>query len=415
VLGLEEQVKLNASLQEALRSLEASRQRIQEQNAELQSLATTDSLTGCGNRRSLYAALDLHWASARRYGHALSCVLVDIDHFKAVNDEHGHAAGDRVLAAVGAALREAARETDTVYRYGGEEFIIVVPHTDLVAARLAAERLRLRVAATLIDEVSVTASFGVATSDQGATNPQQMIEQADKALYAAKRAGRNRVVCYSEVEGADATAPPAVVSMRMAATSAAIPFRAIAALMEVLGARDSATAQHCMRVADLCVLLGGELMPPEQLYLLEVAALLHDIGKLGVPDSVLLKSGPLNDVEKQTMAAHDKLGVSIILSALGSAELAQIVEAHHAWYFGRPDQPNLPAGERIPLSARIIAIADAFDAMVSDRPYRNAVSREAAFAELKRSAGKQFDPKLVERFIAIGSRAISPEGAALAA
>jgi putative nucleotidyltransferase with HDIG domain len=180
-----------------------------------------------------------------------------------------------------------------------------------------------------------------------------------------------------------------------------IPFHAVTALISALHYRDPDTAEHSRRVADLCVACAAGLMNERERYILEVGALLHDIGKLGVPDAVLLKPGPLTPEERKIIETHDWIGVQILATAFTSDELTAIVRSHHAWYDGNRRQPDLPIGEEIPLGARILSIADAYDAIVSDRVYRKGRTREEAFAELRRWAGKQFDPGLVERFIEI--------------
>jgi putative nucleotidyltransferase with HDIG domain len=169
--------------------------------------------------------------------------------------------------------------------------------------------------------------------------------------------------------------------------------------MSALAHRDSATAEHSQRVADLCIATAKGLMSVNNCFVLEVAALLHDIGKLGVPDAILLKPGPLNEEEWKVMRTHDQMGVEIISAAFGSAGLTEIVRAHHAWFGGNPENPGLPTHNEIPLGARILTIADAYDAMVSERPYHRPKNRKQAFEELRRCAGKQFDPALVERLI----------------
>jgi putative nucleotidyltransferase with HDIG domain len=170
--------------------------------------------------------------------------------------------------------------------------------------------------------------------------------------------------------------------------------------MSALAHRDAATAEHSQRVADTCVSTAKGLMSVNDCFLLEVAAMLHDIGKLGVPDAILLKPGPLTEEEWKVMRTHDQMGVEIISAAFASEALSDIVRTHHAWFSGNPENPGLPTGRDIPLGARILTIADAFDAMVSDRPYHRPKTRQQAFAELRRCAGKQFDPELVERLIA---------------
>jgi hypothetical protein len=172
-------------------------------------------------------------------------------------------------------------------------------------------------------------------------------------------------------------------------------------LMAALTFRDPITAEHSRRVGDLCALAARGRMSEEQCYILEVAGLLHDIGKLGVPDSILLKPGPLTPEESRIMNTHDRIGVEILRDAFSLEELSTLVGNSHAWYGGNPHEPNLPIKEDIPLGARILMISDAYDAMTSDRIYRKAFSQQDAFNELRRVAGVQFDPILVEDFIKV--------------
>ncbi|HEX8521234.1 MAG TPA: diguanylate cyclase [Tepidisphaeraceae bacterium] len=387
----------SARLRQMLDMLQQSRDEINRQNQELQALATTDPLTGCMNRRSFFAEFEKHWSSAKRYGHALSCVMVDVDRFKSINDRHGHSVGDQVLRHVAQILKSMARDTDLVCRYGGEEFCILLPHGDLEAANQAAERYRKAIEITPCAAIGVTASFGVSSIALGARDPQDLLEQADKSLYFSKRSGRNRCTSFDQIPAnAEAHKPEAP---REPESSMPIPFHAVTALMSALAHRDAATADHCQRVADLAVATVKGLMSVQDSFLLEVAAMLHDIGKLGVPDAILLKPGPLTEEEWTIMRTHDQMGVEIISAAFGSKELTEIVRTHHAWYSGNPENVGLPTGQHIPLGARILSIADAFDAMVSERPYHRPKTQDKAFDELRRCAGRQFDPQLVERLI----------------
>ena len=397
----------SARLRQMLEMLQQSRDEINRQNQELQALATTDPLTGCMNRRSFFAAFETQWSSASRYGHPLSCIMVDVDHFKRINDRHGHSTGDLVLRHVADLLKQLARDTDVVCRYGGEEFCILLPQITIEGAMQAAERFRNGIETKPCAGIAVTASVGVSSIELKAGNPQALLDQADKSLYAAKRSGRNRVVRWdllpadfdiNEKKDANKAAEQAA-SPSQTDAHLPIPFHAVTALMSALAHRDSATAEHSQRVADLCIATAKGLMSVNDCFVLEVAALLHDIGKLGVPDAILLKPGPLNEDEWKVMRTHDQMGVEIISAAFGSQALTEIVRTHHAWFAGNPENPGLPDGHSIPLGARILTIADAFDAMVSDRPYHRPKSRQQAFDELRRCAGKQFDPEIVERLI----------------
>jgi diguanylate cyclase (GGDEF)-like protein/PAS domain S-box-containing protein len=198
--------QMNARLRTLLEMLKQSRSRIRQQNAELSRLATIDPLTQCLNRRELFARLETEFASARRYRHPLACAMVDLDHFKSINDKLGHAKGDEALVRAAETLRLALRESDLAGRYGGEEFCVLLPHTDLAGARTWAERLRRSIANLAIDDVTLTVSVGVSSVSLGAATAEQLVEQADVALYAAKRAGRNRVVQFDEIREVEADA-----------------------------------------------------------------------------------------------------------------------------------------------------------------------------------------------------------------
>jgi diguanylate cyclase (GGDEF)-like protein/PAS domain S-box-containing protein/putative nucleotidyltransferase with HDIG domain len=401
VTTLEEQ---RNDLLQTLAKLRESRQQIEKQNRELQILATRDPLTGCLNRRSFFERFEREWQGSIRYGHPLSCIMVDIDHFKSINDEFGHSAGDLVLRKVAATLHQVARDTDVVCRYGGEEFCVLLPNIDVASAKLAGERLRAAIEAIDFEQRTITASFGISAISLGAKDMQELLDQADKCLYVAKRRGRNRVIPWDksieEVEVDESkvsrTEPPVLSD-----DAIAIPFHAVTALLSALAFRDSSTAAHSTRVADLSVAVARGRMSARESYILETAALLHDIGKIGVPDSILLKPGPLTDEEWKEMSRHDRIGVEIIRSSFDSPALSAIVENHHAFYGGRGRSTHLPTGTDIPLGARILSLCDAYDAMVSDRVYRKGRSPEEAFAELRRCAGLQFDPELVEEFIEV--------------
>jgi putative nucleotidyltransferase with HDIG domain len=291
-----------------------------------------------------------------------------------------------------------------VCRYGGEEFCVVLGNCLPDHAPEIAESLRRKVASLEFTDLKVTASFGVSCASFGAAACQELLDQADKSLYFSKRNGRNRVTRWDELpadfdihQGESAPREAAAAPQRPPAEPT-VPYHAVASLMCALAYRDPDTACHSARVADLSVATARGLMSAGEAYLLEIGALLHDIGKIGVPDSILLKPGPLTRDEWDIMQLHGRIGVEIVNASFRCPSLVDIVRFHHAKFGSQ--EPGMPQGLDIPIGARIVCIADAYDAMVSDRVYRKGRAPEAAFAELRRMAGIQFDPELVERFIA---------------
>ncbi len=393
----------NSKLQKMLNALKVSRDEIRRQNRALQILATQDPLTGCLNRRAFFERFEIEFHRARRYGHDFGCIMVDIDHFKSVNDNHGHPVGDKVLQKVSHILRDCLRGSDVVCRYGGEEFCLSLTETGMKGAMKTAERIRQTISANPIFGIQVTVSLGVSSLEQAPGNPSELLSQADKALYKAKNGGRNRVIEYSkaiEDRSESGTGDGDARETKTTGANAHIPHHVVKALMLALEHRDVPTAEHSRKVGDLCVAAAQGLMSINEIAVLEIAGLLHDIGKLGVADSILLKPGPLTEAEWLIMQDHERRSVDVIASTFSSPELVKIVKYHSHWFDGSSStEAGQPKGEAIPLGARILQIADAFDAMVSHRPYRRACSYEAAYEELRRCAGTQFDPELVEHFV----------------
>ena len=387
----------NQALRAMLSRIEESRDRIRQQNQELRHLATRDPLTSCLNRRAFFEVFELLMAKAIKESVDLSCILLDIDHFKEVNDSHGHAAGDAVLKVAAEVLRDCSRDADIVCRYGGEEFCIVLPGAAITDACRLAERIRATLKEREVGGVSVTSSFGVTSVTLGAKDPQAMIHQSDDALYAAKRSGRDRVVRFDMMPRSPHLAGSS--PSRKDDVDYLLPFAPVNALFSALTFRDYHTAEHCRRVADLCVCITEDFMSSAEVYLLEVAALLHEIGKIGVPDAILFKAAPLTDEERQVVRLHDEMGADIVQSMLDCQPLRQILECRRLGFQGLQQRDaNLPP-KQITLLGKILTICDAYDAMTNEQVYRKAMAPDEAFAELRRFAGQQFDPGQVERFI----------------
>jgi diguanylate cyclase (GGDEF)-like protein/PAS domain S-box-containing protein len=389
-------------LREALLSLKQSSDEISERNRELEWLATRDALTGCFNRRSFFNVFEMTWNSSEQHRQSLSVVMVDIDHFKSINDTHGHSKGDEVLRKVAAAVMRTVTEDCVVCRYGGEEFSVLMPQTPLDDAELLAERIRLAIKGLKPGNVPVTASLGVSCAADGAVSPQDLLDQADKCLYVAKRHGRNQVVRFDKARDRIAQLGETPITSRREPRKpehVTIPYQAVSALLAAMAFRDQPTAAHSRRVADLCVATGEGLLSMRDCYTLEMAALMHDIGKISIPDAILQKSGRLSTEEWTVMQRHKTVGVQLVRSSFGSELVAEIIATYGIWYDLSRGGHGVATPQRPAISARILAIADAFDSMTSDTLYRRRKSRTEAFDELRRCAGTQFDPELVERFV----------------
>jgi diguanylate cyclase (GGDEF)-like protein/putative nucleotidyltransferase with HDIG domain len=376
--------------------------RVERLMRRLTDAARTDALTGLPNRVALHEALERELERGRPEERPTSLLIFDIDRFKRINDRYGVSEGDRVVRRVASLLEESTRIMDVVARSGGEEFAIVLPETDQHRAFLFAEELLDRVRKEFTaPQIELTASIGVATSPGHADDLAGLMAASDGALHAAKALGRDRAVIYSpEVTNVlgSVTGRRNVEDQAQMAT--------VLSLAEALDQRDSGTARHSQTVGRLCEMMANELgLDEDRVQRLRLAGILHDIGKIAVPDSILRKPGPLTDEEWMQMRRHPELGARI----LSSRELDDVREwilAHHE----RPDGTGYPkrlTAEEIPLEASIVAVADAFEAMTSDRVYRPGMHPDAAREELLDNAGTQFSPDVVHALL----RALDREGA----
>jgi diguanylate cyclase (GGDEF)-like protein len=331
--------------------------------------ALTDSLTGLGNRRKLVGDLgrELPLAGPAR---PLGVLLCDLDGFKLYNDAFGHPAGDALLARLGQRLHDAIGSDGSVYRLGGDEFCVVAPLQTGGIEKLTATTVSAL--SERGDGFDVGSSCGGVIADGDVKTVEEVLRAADQRLYASKASGR-----------------------RSAGRQAAD------ALLQALHERQPELHDHLHGVGDLVAAVGERLgMSAEELDLLRQAGELHDIGKVAIPDSILSKPGPLDEQEWVFVRQHPLVGERIISAAPALAQVGKLVRASHERFDGS-GYPDGRAGEEIPLGARIIAVCDAYDAMIGPRPYRLGMSEEVAIDELRRCAGEQFDPAVVDVFVAL--------------
>lgn len=384
--------------------------------------AITDAVTGLPNHRAFIKRLDEEIERCQNEIKHFLLLFVDLDHFKGINDTWGHLAGDAVLAEVSSRLQEAAQPEGFVGRYGGEEFALILPDVTLADAWEIAQRLRIavnadpytwRYAKEEMTGIFVTASIGVAAYGIHGKQREELIKRADQAMYQAKLEGRDCVhmagvpasVHHSALMEPGSTQRRREHLQRLIGENedmTLISVQAVQALAAVVHIRDHSTGSHSYRMISLAEETGRRMnLPCEDLFLIRLGALLHDIGKIGVPDTILRKPGPLNEEEWRVMRQHPMIGARILAEVDGYFQvLAQVVMSHHERWDGQ-GYPRGLKGQEIPLAARILSVADAYDAMISRRPYKEPMPVAAAEDELRRCAGTQFDPVVVEAFLSV--------------
>ena len=394
---------LRHAIATATRSAPKTRRRDDVELARLVTEARTDSLTGLANRRAFHDDLAKEIDRRNSTGSVFSLMAIDLDGLKAVNDTFGHPAGDAEIIRVGRALRAEVGAAGSVYRTGGDEFMILLPNSRNWHAINLAHRIH---DATVSATGTRALSIGV-TETRATEHRLVLVRQADLALYEAKQA-KLAVVSYQ----------PGLEPAETQAASEGLPghLKALAtALARTVDARDLSTSNHSEMVAELAAGIAVHHgIEGHRLERLRVAALLHDVGKIGVPDAILHKPTALELGEQQQMREHVSVGRDILVAA-GFAQEATWVLHHHEHYDGT-GYPQGLAGEAIPLESRIIAVADAFEAMTGARPYREALTNDQALVELTALAGTQFDRSCVHAVAQVvrdagelPRRAVSPE------
>jgi diguanylate cyclase (GGDEF)-like protein/putative nucleotidyltransferase with HDIG domain len=413
-----------------------------------QEQAITDGLTGVKTHRFFMEALSAEWKRSTRAGRSFALVLMDLDRFKFVNDFYGHLEGDLVLQRVGHILETNCRRSDVVARYGGDEFVILMPETNMEHARQLASKLRGWISAdALLREKNISASFGIACYPLHGSSPQELIQVADASMYLSKHQGGNAVSTADHFDPNEAkkwkrdvleaylgvtlkrlfaTGPEAFEEIysrlkqfteSLAATEAAngdkpAPISAqgpqalpqavldtVTSLAFAIDAKDHYTQGHSQKVSAYAALIAEALeLSDIEVEEIRLGGVLHDIGKVAIPENILNKNGALNPDEWETMKSHVKFGAKILDPLTPLARIREMVLHHHEFFDGS-GYPNALSGEKIPLGARIIAVADAYDTITSDRTYKKARGAAEALAELERCADAQFDRKIVEIFV----------------
>jgi diguanylate cyclase (GGDEF)-like protein len=375
--------------------LAAARARIGELEAELARVSSRDPISAeLLSLHAFRAQFELDVQRAHRYGRPLTVALIDIDRFRSLNVEHGYGAGDLVLGGVGAAIASCARSHDIACRIGGDEFAVLFPETEAVGALDAVQRILASLEE--LDAGGVrgqSASAGVAALAPGHT-PEALLASAASALEQARAAGGGQAILHVPTSGED----------RREERIEELPGMhgdVIAALASTLGERDAYTGAHSQSVVELACEVAAELgLEPERIGRLRTAALLHDIGKVGVPDEILHKDTPLDDGEWDVMRQHPLIGERIIGAIPALRPIATIVRQEHERWDGG-GYPDRLAANDIAIEARIILACDAYHAMTSDRPYREAIGTQTALSELTTNAGSQFDPNVVEVLVGL--------------
>ena len=369
---------------------------------KLASQSQIDGLTGLNNFAAHQARLDGELDRAARTKQQLALLQVDLDGFRAVNDEFGHAAGDQVLKLIAdEAIQKSIRPYDIASRLSGDEFSIILPHTTVEHANIVAERVRRAIAkcdtvAIGIPSGRIAASIGVAHYPFDGTTRDDLTEAADNALYQAKSLGRDRVAHGGAVTSIAHIErdPRKLYDLLVDANTSTIE-----ALAAAIDARDKYTAGHSRRVADHATALAQALGYSERfIHDLRLACLFHDVGKIGVPDSILCKPDRLTDDEFTQMKEHASAGADILNKVQSLQKSLAGIRHHHERWDGT-GYPDRLAGEQIPEVARVIAIADAYDAMTSNRVYRAAMPHEKVIGILKGGAGIQWDATMVMKWV----------------
>lgn len=386
-------------------------------HATIQKQALTDGLTGLPNHRSVMDQFSKELYRTRRYERPLSVLFFDADHFKRVNDTYGHAVGDAVLCQIGQRTGNLIRGSDLLGRFGGEEFVILLPETGAKEANEVAERLRAVVAAEPMafseveGGINMTLSIGLSTYPTDGSTEQELLSQADEAMYLAKRLGRNQVriakearqvktdidlLALLEQEGQKDSAKREGVTPEQMREQYMV--KIINWMLSSLERHDKRLSMSAHRVSDLAISTAQMMgLEPKEVSRIGMAALLHNVGKLAIPDRLLQKADQLSSEDHTQLQDYAELGGEILEISPFLSDLAPAVRHHKERWDGH-GYPDHLQGEHIPLAARIIAVAETYNSMEGEYPYQASSISKEMIAKLQQGAGVQFDPRVVQAF-----------------
>ena len=366
------------------------------QNKELKLYANTDYLTSVYNHRYFFEIINNKLSEDHEQ---ISIMFCDIDKFKLTNDTYGHEVGDLILIEIAKTIKDEVKDIGIVFRYGGEEFVVIMCDYTSEEALIEAEVIRKAIIENQVlkkyaDYFPITISIGIATYPKHALDAEGLIKKSDTAMYYSKQSGRNQCNIYNNNMKVFLKKCNKEIDEDLLMDS-------VLALAEAVDAKDKYTGEHSKMVSKYSILLAKRLgFTESEKNKLRIGALLHDCGKIGVPDNIINKPGKLSDEEFTIIKNHTLLGYNIIKHMTNDEEIINCVRNHHERWDGT-GYPDGISGKSIRLFARIVCIADVYHAMTSDRAYRKALTKEQAIDEIIRGKGTQFDPKLVDAFVEI--------------
>jgi len=402
----------------AERKLTMLNDELREVNSRLERLSLIDLHTGIYNHRYLEQIIGSEFDRAKRYIHPVSVILIDIDYFKSINDLYGHQFGDLIIKQFSEYLKKLIRKYDILARYGGEEFVIVCPGADRLSTRTLANRIldavNLYVFGNGDQTIKLKVSMGVASyPEDRALKGMDLIDLADKVLLFAKKAGGNRAFSTVDMEKVhkpedvekevDVDAMRSRIDKLTKKTNQSL-VESIFALAKTIELKDHYTGEHVEMTAHYAIEIARSLgLPSDKIEQIRQASALHDLGKIGISEAILGKESKLTDEEYEAIKKHPQIAADILRPVQFLQNIIPLIFHHHERWDGK-GYPSGLKGEDIPLGARIIALADVYQALISDRPYRKALSPDKVIDIIRSEAGAQFDPKIVDAFLKILER-----------